>query len=299
MAKRRTEIAAASLLTSWTDADTTMQIVGTSLGVFGSGALDPTIVLATETPLRNALFDVLLSLVEGGALELRETGANRYAFRWRDDIALAGLSSDDETVIDLAAPSPYLAELRRVEAERDEALGRADFAEALAAERERQLRVAGARALTDPPEPDQPDSKHPKAKHTEPKPAETRPAELAEKPATRHDTHPAAAAKVAPGKAPATPKKPPAKKPPAKKPAAEKAARPKAAAATKPRKAAPTTEPTTEPSPPSEVVYLPAPVDVDVTKEPASTGPSRKWSGYAIDKARNHLTSVDRLADEG
>jgi len=81
MAKRRSEVVAASLLTAWTDADTAMQIVGASLGVFGAGPLDPTVVLAGETPLRNALFDVLLSLVEGGALEMHTTNDLRYAFR--------------------------------------------------------------------------------------------------------------------------------------------------------------------------------------------------------------------------
>src|SRR4051794_17874566 len=74
MAKRRSEVVAASLLPSWTDADTAMQLVGTSLGLFGADALDPTVVLSAETPLRNALFDVLLSLVEGGALEMRIAG---------------------------------------------------------------------------------------------------------------------------------------------------------------------------------------------------------------------------------
>src|SRR5258706_9374085 len=142
MAKRPGEVAAASLLTTWTDADTAMQVVGGSLGLFGTGLLDPTVVLSKETALRNALFDILLSLVEGGAVEMRVAGDNRYAFRWRDDVAIAGLAPDGSTPIDLAVPSPYLAELERVQAERDEALGRAEFAEALAAERQRLLRLA-------------------------------------------------------------------------------------------------------------------------------------------------------------
>jgi hypothetical protein len=131
MAKRRTEIVAASLLTTWTDADTAMQIVGTSLGLFGTASLDPTVVLATETPLRNALFDVLLSLVEGGAVEMRIAGDQRYAFRWRNDVAVAGLAPDNSTSIDFAVPSPYLDELQRVQAERDAAVARAEAAEAL------------------------------------------------------------------------------------------------------------------------------------------------------------------------
>ena len=151
MAKRQTEVVAASGLRTWTDSDTAMQIVGASLGVFGPGPLDPTVVLATETPLRNALFDVLLSLVEGGALEIRPSSDGRYAFRWRADIAVAGLQPNGSTAIDLEVPSPYLAELERARAERDEALGRADRAEALAAEREQLLRLAEARSPADAP----------------------------------------------------------------------------------------------------------------------------------------------------
>ena len=142
MPRRRIEGTAAALLGTWTDADTAMQIVGTSLGLFGAGLLDTDVVLSTETPLRNALFDVLLSLVEGGALEMRPADDGRYAFRVRADIATAAVSPDEQQTIDLEAPSPYLEELIRVQRERDDALGRADFAEALAAERERLLRLA-------------------------------------------------------------------------------------------------------------------------------------------------------------
>lgn len=156
MAKRQTEVVAASILRTWTDSDTAMQIVGASLGVFGPGPLDPTVVLATETPLRNALFDVLLSLVEGGALEIRPSSDGRYAFRWRADIAVAGLQPNGSTAIDLEVPSPYLAELERARAERDEALGRADRAEALAAERQQLLRLAEARSPADAPAAEKP-----------------------------------------------------------------------------------------------------------------------------------------------
>lgn len=142
MPKRRTEATAAGLLAPWTDADTAMQIVGSSLGMFGTGQLDADAVLSDETPLRHALFDVLLSLVEGGALEMRPADDGRYAFRWRDDIATAAVSPETEQAIDIEPPSPYLEELVRVRRERDDALGRADFAEALAAERERLLRLA-------------------------------------------------------------------------------------------------------------------------------------------------------------
>jgi len=85
------------------------------------------------------LFDVLLSLVEGGAVEMRTTGDDRYAFRWRNDIAVAGLAPNGSLAIDIAVPSPYLAELQLATAERDEAVQRAESAEALATEREQQL----------------------------------------------------------------------------------------------------------------------------------------------------------------
>jgi hypothetical protein len=119
-----------------------MQIVGTSLGIFGPDLLDPELALSSETPLRNALFDALLSLVEGGALDMRPTDDGLYAFRWRPDYAVAGLSPETLTSIDIDAPSPYMAELVQLRRERDDALGRAEFAEALAQERERLLRLA-------------------------------------------------------------------------------------------------------------------------------------------------------------
>ena len=139
MAKRRAEETAAELLAKWTDSDTAMQIVGTSLGVFGIGRLDPEIVLAKETPLRNALFDVLLSLVEGGALDVRPTDDGHYAFRWRADYAVGALSPETASTVDLQAPSPYLAELAETRRERDTALERATSAEALVEELEAEL----------------------------------------------------------------------------------------------------------------------------------------------------------------
>ena len=111
MPKRRTEATAAGLLATWTDSDTAMQIVGTSIGVFGDSLLDASLVLSKETPLRNALFDVLLSLVEGGTLDVRPTGDGHYAFRWRADFAVGALSSETSTTVDIEPPSPYLAEL--------------------------------------------------------------------------------------------------------------------------------------------------------------------------------------------
>jgi hypothetical protein len=283
MAKRRSEVVAASLLPSWTDADTAMQIVGTSLGLFGVDALDPTVVLAAETPLRNALFDVLLSLVEGGALEMQVAGDNRYAFRWRDDVAITGLAAGDSTPIDFAVPSPHLVELERARAERDDALGRAEFAEALAAERERLLRLAKAAwAASEPPPIAAPAAK--------PAPR---------KPAARK----------------ATPKKPepkPARRKPAGKPAepleprAEPLERPAeplermVGAATSELVVVGAADAATKP-------------EIDVVLEEYGTvggddaageleeRPARrpKWSGYSLDRSRAHLASVDRLGEGG
>ena len=142
MPTRPGDTTAAAMLGTWTDSDTAMQIVGTSLGIFGADLLDPEVALTDETPLRNALFDVLLSLVEGGALDMRPTDDGLYAFRWRPDYAVAGLSADEPDQIDISAPSPYLTELNELRLERDEALARAQFAEALAEERGRLLRLA-------------------------------------------------------------------------------------------------------------------------------------------------------------
>jgi hypothetical protein len=135
MPRRKADETAAELLGRWTDSDTAMQIVGTSLGVFGVGRLDPEVVLARETPLRNALFDVLLSLVEGGALDVRPTDDGRYAFRWRADYAVGALTSEMVTTVDIDVPSPYLAELSQVRGERDAAVARAATAEARTSER--------------------------------------------------------------------------------------------------------------------------------------------------------------------
>ncbi|MDQ1481492.1 MAG: hypothetical protein QOI44_2353 [Actinomycetota bacterium] len=272
MAKRRSEVVAASLLPSWTDADTAMQIVGTSLGLFGAGPLDPIVVLSAETSLRNALFDVLLSLVEGGALEMRVAGDNRYAFRWRDDVAIAGLAAGDSTPIDLAVPSPHLAELERARAERDDALGRAEFAEALAAERERLLRVAeAAPARSEPP------STAPAAK-----PA-------VRKPAARKATP----KKPEPDKAPKPARRKPPGKPAEPLEGVAVAATPEVivlGAADAAKK-------------PEFEVLLEAygTVDGDDAAGELEERPARrpKWSGYSLDRSRAHLTSVDRAGKSG
>jgi hypothetical protein len=264
MAERPGEVAAASLLTTWTDADTAMQIVGGSLGLFGTGLLDPTVVLSTETSLRNALFDILLSLVEGGAVEMRVAGDNRYAFRWRDDVAIAGLAPDGSTPIDLAVPSPYLAELERVQAERDEARSRAEFAEALAAERERLLRLAEAAPTATQSERTAPPKPAP------PKPARRKPAA---KPADPVEPVAAEALEVlflTPADAPAKP---------------EIDVLLEAYGTIDHVDAARAVEEVDEVDEVDEVEERPV--------------RRAKWSGYSLDRSRNHLTSVDRLVEDG
>jgi hypothetical protein len=150
MARRRTDETAAELLRNWTDADTAMQIVGTSLGVFGANRLDPEVVLARETPLRNALFDVLLSLVEGGALDVRPAGDGYYAFRWRADYAVGALAADTVAAVDIEAPSPYLTELAEARRERDAALARVAEAEAHAGGRRAEPEVVRPEVIDAP-----------------------------------------------------------------------------------------------------------------------------------------------------
>jgi hypothetical protein len=81
------------LLSVWTDPDTAMHAVGTSLGIFddqvSAGALGP-----AESPLRSALLDVLLAIVDRGDLEKRACADGRYAFRWREDVASSAVATE-------------------------------------------------------------------------------------------------------------------------------------------------------------------------------------------------------------
>jgi hypothetical protein len=86
------------LLSVWTDPDTAMHAVGTSLGIFGEPISDAGIVGPTESPLRNALHDLLLQLVDDGELEKRACADGRYAFRWREDAASRSVSTDAVSV---------------------------------------------------------------------------------------------------------------------------------------------------------------------------------------------------------
>jgi len=82
------------LLSVWTDPDTAMHAVGTSLGIFDEPVSNAGVVGSTETPLRNALLDLLLQLVDDGELEKRACADGRYAFRWREDAASTAASTD-------------------------------------------------------------------------------------------------------------------------------------------------------------------------------------------------------------
>ena len=76
-----------NLLSEWTDPDTAMEAVGNSLGVF-EHVPSASRALQGDTRLRDALYDVLLRLVEGGALETRACADGRYAFRWCADLGV-------------------------------------------------------------------------------------------------------------------------------------------------------------------------------------------------------------------
>lgn len=82
------------LLSVWTDPDTAMHAVGTSLGIFEDGIADPGTAGPPGSPLRNALFDVLLTLVDEGELETRACADGRYAFRWREAVESRAVCTD-------------------------------------------------------------------------------------------------------------------------------------------------------------------------------------------------------------
>ena len=84
----------ADLLSVWTDPDTAMHAVGASLGIFRDHVSDLRGVEASGSPVRNALYDALLTLVDEGALEKRACSDGRYAFRWRDNAESAAVSTD-------------------------------------------------------------------------------------------------------------------------------------------------------------------------------------------------------------
>jgi hypothetical protein len=76
------------LLSVWTDPDTAMHAVGTTLGISGDR------LRQHASSLDEALYDVLLGLVDDGALETRACADGRYAFRWRTDAQSAAVTTD-------------------------------------------------------------------------------------------------------------------------------------------------------------------------------------------------------------
>ena len=82
-----------------------------------AGVLGP-----TESPLRNALLDLLLQLVDDGELEKRECADGRYAFRWREDVASTAVSTEAVS----ARLDAYLASPCRGDAARGIDRGNAD-----------------------------------------------------------------------------------------------------------------------------------------------------------------------------
>jgi hypothetical protein len=92
------------LLSEWTDPDTAMEAVGNSLGVFDNLPSAPR-ALKGDTRLRGALYEVLLRLVDGGALETRATADGRYAFRWRAEVDAPEIATNGR-VLAVAPPTP-------------------------------------------------------------------------------------------------------------------------------------------------------------------------------------------------
>ena len=82
------------LLSVWTDPDTAMRAVGTSLGIFADPLSGSAETGPDESSLQQALLDVLLDLVDQGELEKRACADGRYAFRWRGDTASTAVATD-------------------------------------------------------------------------------------------------------------------------------------------------------------------------------------------------------------
>jgi hypothetical protein len=104
---RLEEFVTTDLLDVWTDPDTAMEAVGASLGILGEGVSDVRRELSSDSPLRRALYAVLLDLVDGGALEKRATSDGWHAFRWREDIASAAFDADIDLTVE-PEPLPLL-----------------------------------------------------------------------------------------------------------------------------------------------------------------------------------------------
>jgi len=93
------------LLSEWTDPDTAVEAVGNSLGVFDD-VPSATAALRSQPPLRAALYDVLLRLVDGGALETRACTDGRLTFRWTADLGVVAPDTAYELVAAAHAAPP-------------------------------------------------------------------------------------------------------------------------------------------------------------------------------------------------
>jgi len=93
------------LLSEWTDPDTAVEAVGNSLGVFDD-VPSATAALRSQPPLRAALYDVLLRLVDGGALETRACTDGRLTFRWTADLGVVPPDTAHELVAAAHAAPP-------------------------------------------------------------------------------------------------------------------------------------------------------------------------------------------------
>jgi len=93
------------LLSEWTDPDTAVEAVGNSLGVFDD-VPSATAALRSQPPLRDALYDVLLRLVDGGALETRACTDGRLTFRWTADLGVVAPDTAHELVAAAHAAPP-------------------------------------------------------------------------------------------------------------------------------------------------------------------------------------------------
>lgn len=99
VANRDGRIVTADLLSVWTDPETAIDAVGTSLAVLDE----------QPSRLRDELYGVLLDLVDRGELEKRALSDGRFAFRWRDDPDPDAVSTDAESarLVACLAATPF------------------------------------------------------------------------------------------------------------------------------------------------------------------------------------------------
>jgi hypothetical protein len=129
------------LLTEWTDPDTTMEAIGTTLGVFDEQVVAPHQILATDPHLRDSLQGVLACLVRAGVLGTRPCSDGRYAYRWQDGPVSPGVLASKaefatgiehdpgtDTAADTATVTPAVTAPRSPTARRDQPVSRIEQA---------------------------------------------------------------------------------------------------------------------------------------------------------------------------